>query len=448
MNRLIAIAINHYKDPQIPDLSNCVADVNAVIDILTQKYKFENIELFSSVESTTLTAIYYNLYDQIINAMPDDSLLIYFAGHGEYHPTIGGSYWMCSDSKKNNITSWFNISTLNDFLKVSPAKHIALISDSCFSGAIFETFRGGGFAALDSKVSRQALTSGGIEKVSDGEGQHSQFNLSIQKVLIANIKAMLTFNDFSEQVILDFDAGAIQTPIFGALTGSGHRGGSFSFALQAPSTDVTYQDLQLSLDLPQEVQITSNIKVPFFNQNSRFSNTFINGLIQSLGHSIIKDAREFVQQDLDWAIESSGINGFELTVRYTIKYFDDKLLSIQFSNYSEMGAMHPNYYFYALNFAFSPDRWLALFNILSYEKHLNLKEYLKYLLSTYAEEDAREIVIGCLEEYDCHDLPYTFTETVLTIWFHNCLPHAFKALGEVNIPIKKIDIHAAKLHLG
>lgn len=74
MNRLIAIAINHYNDPQIPDLSNCVADVNAVIDILTQKYKFENIELFSSVESTTLTAIYYNLYDQIINAMPDDSL--------------------------------------------------------------------------------------------------------------------------------------------------------------------------------------------------------------------------------------------------------------------------------------------------------------------------------------------------------------------------------------
>jgi hypothetical protein len=76
-----------------------------------------------------------------------------------------------------------------------------------------------------------------------------------------------------------------------------------------------------------------------------------------------------------------------------------------------------------------------------------LKEYLKYLISTYAEEDAGEIVIGRLEEYDYHDLPYTFTETDLTIWFHNCLPHAFKALGEVNIPITKIDIHAAKLHL-
>jgi hypothetical protein len=76
-----------------------------------------------------------------------------------------------------------------------------------------------------------------------------------------------------------------------------------------------------------------------------------------------------------------------------------------------------------------------------------LKEYLTYLISTDAEENAREIVIGCLEEYDYHDLPYTLTRTVLTIWFHNCLPNALKALGEVNIPIKKIDIDAAKLHL-
>ena len=187
MNKIIAIAINEYNDSRINNLNNCINDVNALIDILSKKYHFDIIELYTKPEQTTLSFLYNEIYNELINSLEDDIILILFAGHGEFNPKLGTTYWLCSDSDKNNVTTWHNVSDLLNFFKASEANHIALISDSCFSGAIFDLQRGGGIEALESKVSRQALTSGGIEKVGDGEcGENSLFNITLQKILKEN----------------------------------------------------------------------------------------------------------------------------------------------------------------------------------------------------------------------------------------------------------------------
>jgi hypothetical protein len=447
MNKLIAIAINQYTDPQIPKLTNCLSDVNAIIDILTQSYKFERPELYAEKKATTLIAIYNNLYDELINAMEEDSILIYFAGHGEYNPYLGTSYWMCSDSAKANVTSWFNIDILNSFFKASKARHIALISDSCFSGAIFEKIRGGGIHALQGKISRQVLTSGGIETVLDGTDAHSQFNLAVQKVLRENDKPNLSFYELSEQVILHFDQNARQTPEFGGLHASGHNGGTFIFELNTGNPNIL-QDIQLPLELPKAVNITSDIKLPFFNKNTQFDNTYINTFIQSLGYTIINDVRSYALNDLEYAIERSEAYGFEVEVSYTIEYFDEKYLSIKFSHYSEMGGMHPNHYVYALNFSFSPERKIALYEIIDTFAYQNLKELLTEMINQYGNVDDRELLKQCLDDHDYYDLPFSFTSAEFTIYWFNLLPHAFKGHGLLTIPIKEIDKLSSKLRLG
>lgn len=448
MNKLIAIAINEYVDPLITDLNNCINDVNVIIDILSAKYQFNDIEILSSKESTTLAALYQNLYDQLINAMEEDNILIYFAGHGEYNQKLSSSYWLCSDSSKNNVTSWFNIDILNRFFTASEARHIALISDSCFSGAIFEKSRGGGSDALERKISRQALTSGGLEKVLDGSGEHSQFSLSLQKVLNTNDKPIISFYELSEQVILDFSQNTRQTPAYGSLIVAGHRGGTLLLKLQKTANNVGYQDLQLTLDLPKDLNINSDIKVPFFNQKETFNNTFVNSFIQSLGYTIVNDVRNFAFSDWEYAVERSGLYGFEVLVDYSIEHLDEKLLSIKFTHYSEMGGAHPNHYIYAINFCFSPDRNVSLYDIVDQEGHQNFKDFLYAMIEQYASDDDKDMLKGCMNDSGYQNLPFSFTLHELTIYWFNQLPHAFKGHGILTIPIKKIDRNLVKIRLG
>ena len=84
---------------------------------------------------------------------------------------------------------------LLDFIRASDAFHVSIISDSCFSGAIFQhKVRGGGINAFDAKKSRYALTSGGMENVSDGKKGHlSPFAETLVRLLEENFFLFFLF---------------------------------------------------------------------------------------------------------------------------------------------------------------------------------------------------------------------------------------------------------------
>jgi len=121
------------------------------------------------------------MHDQVKG---NDSLLICYAGHGFQDKGFGGKgFWIPVDgisplaTEKSPRTSWLPNSRVHDVLHASRAKHILLISDSCYSGT-FKTRSIGapaGFAAnvqffytLTGKESRRAITSGDMEPVADG----------------------------------------------------------------------------------------------------------------------------------------------------------------------------------------------------------------------------------------------------------------------------------------
>lgn len=439
MNKIIAIAINEYNDPRINNLNNCINDINALIDILSKKYDFDYIELYTKPEQTTLSFLYNEIYNELINALEDDNILILFAGHGEFNSKLGSSYWLCSDSDKNNVTTWYNVSDLLNFFKASEASHIALISDSCFSGAIFDLNRGGGIEAFESKTSRQALTSGGIEKVGDGEsGQNSLFNITLQKILKENNLDDLSFNRLSEDLILDFSTQKKQTPAFGSLINSGDKGGTFFFHLKKQEEQQVINILKIPLDINENVKIDSSFEIPFFNENTIFNSQFINAFVQQLGYSIVNDVRVYVSEDETYSISKSSEMEFYLEVNYTIETNNDKFLSLLINRSDYFGGAHPNHYVYTLNFAFKPERKISFYDIIDYSDYSNLEEFLKIFINKYGEDDCKSMLLDYTTYESINELDFTFNDEYFTIYYFNLFPHAFKGCGIVNIPRDEI----------
>jgi len=436
MNKIIAIAIDEYFDPTIDNLKNCSNDINLLIDTLSNSYLFDSIELYTKPEQTTLSFLYNELYNEFINSLETDNILLLFAGHGEFNSTLGTSYWMCSDSKKSNVTTWLNVEDILKFFNASPAKHIALISDSCFSGAIFELNRGGGISALDGKISRQALTSGGIEKVSDGL-LNSPFNTALVKILNENTSNHLSFNKLSENTILEFNQYRKQTPAFGPLINSGDKGGTFFFKLKKDNSNII-KSIQIPLEINQEVKIDSIFKIPFFNENKYFKNDYINAFVQQLGYSIINDIRVFVTEDEEYSISRSIEMEFYLEVGYTIETLNEKFLSITISRSDYFGGAHPNHYIYSINFAFKPERKISLYDILDYSAFSNFENFLISMAKQYGESECKDM----LKEYSTYEyssqLDFSFNDKTFTIYYMNLFPHAFKGCGFLEIPIEKI----------
>lgn len=435
MNKIIAIAIDEYEDNAINNLNNCSNDINALIDAISNKYVFGSIELYLRHEQTTVSFLYKELYNELINSLPDDSILILFAGHGEYNSVLNSSYWLCSDSKKDDVTTWFNVSDLLNFFRASPAKHIAIISNSCFAGAIFDMDRGGGHKALSAKAARQALTSGGIEKVKDGpKDQGSLFNEALIHVLNENSEKELSFDRFSENVILRFSDKNIQTPRHGHLVHSGDDGGSYFFYVKENTSISSIQTLQIALDINEKIKIKSSFAIPFFNKNEYFEVDFVNAFIQQIGFSIVNDVRVTTLDDEEYSISRSEQFPYYLEVSYTIETFNTRYLSIIINRSEYFGGPHPNHYIYGINFAFKPERKISLWDIVDYSAYGNPENFLAQMIEQYADEEAKPILNEYASYEYIHGIDFSFNDNLLTIYLFNLLPHAYKGAGILNIP--------------
>lgn len=264
-NKIIAIAIDDYDDAELTNLNNCKKDVEKIIEVLNDRYEFNDIEFIFSKEETTRSYLYNRLKEYFGNCLNDDNVLLIFAGHGEYDGKLKIPYWQTSDSDHKDASTWFDISQLLKFIKSSEAFHVAVISDSCFSGGILEPpTRGGGIGAFKNKRSRWALTSGSIEKVKDGKpGEHSPFAKVILSQLLQNEQPNMLFQEFASSVVREFPETKKQTPRMGIIEDTEHEGGAFIFKLK-PQHE---QEDKASID---NIVIEINESLPYLDQLSEF----------------------------------------------------------------------------------------------------------------------------------------------------------------------------------
>ena len=232
----LIIGIDDYSGTWTP-LNNAVRDAKAIQEMLESKYKFEYIRTLYN-RLATRGEIIRQLEWLARTVTEDDNVFIYYSGHGEFKEEYNKGYWVPVDATEESTYQYVSNNDLQTFLSAIKSKHTLLISDACFSGDIFrgqtisipfqDTERY--YRDVNAKLSRQAITSGGIEPVMDGgRDGHSVFAYYLLKSLRNNDKrffdAFSLYNDLRIPVVNN----STQSPIFQPIKNTGDEGGQFLF---------------------------------------------------------------------------------------------------------------------------------------------------------------------------------------------------------------------------
>jgi hypothetical protein len=239
----LIIGIADYSE--MPTLKTAVNDAIAVEKVLREKYGFRT-NLLETKEETTRSKILEALTEYQKLLKPDDSLLIYYAGHGELRTQNRQSYWLPINSRPDSTVEWISGDQLSDQINQMPARHVMVVADSCYQGIMsrettvgFKAVEGeaaqikqlGWFAKLPS---RTVLTSGGDKPVLDsGGGAHSIFAQQLLRVLRENNRVLVgaALHNALFGVVRDAAAklNLEQRPRYDILADAGHKNGEFLF---------------------------------------------------------------------------------------------------------------------------------------------------------------------------------------------------------------------------
>jgi len=233
------IGIDEYNG-EWPKLSNAVNDARGVQEVLKQKYQFNNFVTLFNAEATRENII-KNFEWLIKNVEEKDNLLIFYSGHGDFKPELNKGYWVPVDARTKSISNYISNSDIQTFLGGVKSKHTLLVSDACFSG---DLFRGKTYTVpfedsdkyykeVHRKVSRQALTSGGLQPVMDGgRDGHSVFSYYFLKMLESNERKYFDASQLYNDIKIPVVNNSEQTPEFHPIKDTGDEGGQFIFVTE------------------------------------------------------------------------------------------------------------------------------------------------------------------------------------------------------------------------
>ena len=227
------VGINRYQ--KYENLETPLRDIYSIGEVLEKKFAARNIFLENATRREITTEL--NQLRKVLTR--DDSVLIYYAGHGWLDLVTDEGYCLPSDATDDD-TNWVSNNYVLNKLKAFPATNVMLVADSCFSGSIIS--RGVSIPTVnDPKTvlqkyldtpSRIAITSGGLKPVLDGGGNgNSLFAAAFaealekanQPITSAEIYLNVRDNVTKKSLALNID----QTPLRGELTKAGHEGPDF-----------------------------------------------------------------------------------------------------------------------------------------------------------------------------------------------------------------------------
>jgi hypothetical protein len=240
----LVIGNNDYQaGGDYPALQSAVNDATAVSQLLRDRYGYKTQLLLNATRFDILSAL--NQMREELTA--EDNLLVYYAGHGEIGADGQQGYWIPIDGQPGVATTWISNGAVSEILDTMQAKHVLVVADSCYSGAMTRsavaTFDSGVMSAdkwsqwvktMTDGRSRTALTSGGVQPVPDtGSGKHSYFARAFLNVLEDNnrlLEATRVFREVSSSLALAaVNAPVTQIPEYSPIRFAGHEAGEFFF---------------------------------------------------------------------------------------------------------------------------------------------------------------------------------------------------------------------------
>jgi hypothetical protein len=232
----IVIGINKYRQP-LSTLLTPVNDARAMAAVLTESYGFQ-VKLLLDQDATRV-----NILDAIVQFRDtlneNDSLLIYYAGHGYSDHASDKAYWLPADADSVYSSNRIIADELTTDVRVQNARHVLIISDSCYSGGLSRdadtpTESTGRAVFIDRMLksrSRTLMASGGDEPVSDsGTNGHSVFAYAVLRSLQQAVQPVFTASDLFYGSVRQQVAGkSDQLPQYSVIRNSSHDEGDFVF---------------------------------------------------------------------------------------------------------------------------------------------------------------------------------------------------------------------------
>ncbi len=325
--KALVIGINKYQDPNIPDLDTAVSDTQTIAELIKKKYGFQVQMLLN--QQASRKAIYNALRKLADTSKPDDSLLIYYAGHGDLDKVYNDGWWIPSDAIGGDPTTYLDNVQVQKTMRSTKARHVLLISDSCYAGTLFGQSRAMPkviddkfYLNLYNEKSRWGMTSGNKTPVmDDGDENHSIFASQLIKALRNNAKPFISTQEIYTQIAPIVANNSEQQPLCRPIRNTGDQGGEFIFVSTKVSThspprlninnvkkafnqqpkrqpiSQTLPKQEARIDLSQEPQGTpSNIKLMVLVEESyggfdlkdlRLAEAEIINLLQSDGFAVI-----------------------------------------------------------------------------------------------------------------------------------------------------------------
>lgn len=219
----------------IPKLNSPLKDIQEIGKIYRDQFGYEVRTLPNADKATIVRA----LNRLILESGPNDSVTVFYAGHGQVIEKTGRGYWIPARASADDPTQWISNQDIGRALENIPARQVLLVSDSCYSGTL----------TRDAKLQRDevladparvlerrsvtVLSSGGEEPVADaGRDGHSVFAWHYMQALRGVEKwanGIDVHGRLAESVSKEFP----QEPQYGEAAGSGHqRGGDFLFEVR------------------------------------------------------------------------------------------------------------------------------------------------------------------------------------------------------------------------
>lgn len=234
--RYYALIIGNSNYRHLPKLKTPGNDAESVAMTLSQHFGFTTKTLLDASRQDTLDAV--NDMRKVLAAK--DSLLIYYAGHGYFDTVAEKAYWLPVDAELDTTTNWIISDDITSNIKRIAARHILIVSDSCYSGTLTRSAvvrledsaeRDAYLHKMTERPSRTLMASGGNEPVSDsGGGNNSIFALSFLRALTEFDKDVFSAEELFHGRIKSIVAGkSEQVPQYAELRNSGHEGGDFIF---------------------------------------------------------------------------------------------------------------------------------------------------------------------------------------------------------------------------
>jgi tetratricopeptide (TPR) repeat protein len=243
-----ALVVGNNDYQSLPKLKTAEGDAQALAALLHDQFGFRTTLLLNATRAQIIAAL--NAYRKDL----DDgaNLLIYYAGHGYNDAEVDKAYWLPVDAKLDDNANWISADDITTNTKGIHARHILIISDSCYSGTIVRdaqptlaapTERTRFLDKMDEGKSRTLMASGGNEPVADSGGNgHSVFANALLRGFTQIDKDKFTADEmFHDYVVENVAGSAEQTPEYSPIRNSGHESGDFIFIRTSAPTQTLAQ---------------------------------------------------------------------------------------------------------------------------------------------------------------------------------------------------------------